>query len=143
MRAKHLLAVFRETAIRAWDERRVVWAFDLLMGVLLERDSRSALHSTQTTKKMSPTMIAAQSPALLPRIARSHSTQVDRPLRQLRKALDACGYPELSAVECSVEEENVVLSGRVSSFYLKQLAQATVLRTVRGSRVRNLLRVDS
>jgi len=87
-------------------------------------------------------MIATRSPSLLPRIAPLHPTQDDRPLRQLRTALQDCGYPELCSVECCVEEGNVVITGRVSSFYLKQLAQETVLRTVRGSRVRNRLLVD-
>ena len=45
--------------------------------------------------------------------------------------LARCGYPALKAVDCKWRNGVLVLSGRVPSYYLKQLAQEKV-RGVRG-----------
>ena len=45
-----------------------------------------------------------------------------------RTALQSTGYRDLAKLGCHVNEGVVVLSGRVSSYYLKQLAQEAVLR---------------
>lgn len=80
--------------------------------------------------------------ALLPRIVTSRPTGDDSLLRQLRSALRDSGYAALDRVDCRVDEGDVVLSGRLSSYYLKQLAQETALRTMRLGRVRNHIHVD-
>jgi osmotically-inducible protein OsmY len=46
----------------------------------------------------------------------------------IQAALAASGYPAIGALKCEVVEGTIVLSGTVSSFYLKQLAQSVVLR---------------
>jgi osmotically-inducible protein OsmY len=43
------------------------------------------------------------------------------------RALRATGYPPLRATDVAVREGLVILRGRVPSYYLKQIAQATVL----------------
>ncbi|MGE3776264.1 MAG: hypothetical protein AB7F89_03700, partial [Pirellulaceae bacterium] len=43
-------------------------------------------------------------------------------------ALKATGYPDLAKLGCEVKRGVLVLSGFVSSYYLKQLAQEAVLR---------------
>ena len=45
-----------------------------------------------------------------------------------RTALQSTGYRDLAKLGCHVNEGVIVLSGRVSSYYLKQLAQEAVLR---------------
>jgi hypothetical protein len=45
-----------------------------------------------------------------------------------RTALQSTGYRDLAKLGCHVDEGVLVLSGRVSSYYLKQLAQESVLR---------------
>jgi len=80
--------------------------------------------------------------ALLPRVVSSRSLGDDRLLGQLRSALRESGYAALERVGCRVHEGDVVLSGRLSSYYLKQVAQETVLRTVRVGRVHNQIHVD-
>jgi hypothetical protein len=45
-----------------------------------------------------------------------------------RKALQASGYRAVAQLGCDVRDGVVVLSGYVSSYYLKQVAQESVLR---------------
>ena len=80
--------------------------------------------------------------ALLPRLVSSRTTGDDRLLRQLRSALRDTGYAALERIGCQMQEGDVVLSGRLSSYYLKQMAQETALRTVTVGRVHNQIRVD-
>ena len=47
-----------------------------------------------------------------------------------RRALDTCGYRVLSRLECYLADGAVILSGVVSSFYYKQVAQAAVRRAL-------------
>jgi hypothetical protein len=57
------------------------------------------------------------------------------------RALRSSGYGPLRDLDCRIREGEVVLSGVVSSFFLKQMAQAIVLRLERVERVRNLIEV--
>jgi osmotically-inducible protein OsmY len=54
-------------------------------------------------------------------------------VERVRLALCATGYGPLRAVEVTVDGRRVLLRGRVPSYYLKQMAQATAL-TVLGTR---------
>jgi hypothetical protein len=47
----------------------------------------------------------------------------DLVLRELRQLLSASPYFALRLVHCSCDDKSIVLSGRVPSYYLKQLAQ--------------------
>jgi hypothetical protein len=47
-----------------------------------------------------------------------------------RQALDNSGYRVLSRLECTLVDGAVVLSGVVSCFYHKQIAQAAVWRAI-------------
>jgi len=60
--------------------------------------------------------------------------QVDRALRE-------SGYPELRQVRVIVEDGSVHLSGAVSRYYLKQVAQSAVHTVVTGERLTNSLTV--
>lgn len=42
-------------------------------------------------------------------------------------ALRSGSYPALRSVTCHISEQRIVLSGRVPSFYLKQVAQCLLL----------------
>lgn len=48
-------------------------------------------------------------------------------------ALEQTGYGDLRRIEVRIEDSRVCLSGRVSSFFLKQIAQCSV-RSVPGVR---------
>jgi osmotically-inducible protein OsmY len=50
---------------------------------------------------------------------------------RIDRALRANGYPALRTIEVSAQDGRVVLKGRVPSYYMKQVAQATAL-TVAG-----------
>jgi hypothetical protein len=56
-------------------------------------------------------------------------------------ALAASPQPELRRLQVVESEESVVISGEVSCFYLKQLAQETVRPTADGRRVVNRVAV--
>jgi len=74
--------------------------------------------------------------------ARTAETERDEGLRALvLAALRSIGYPPLRELECDVREGVVVLSGVVPTFYLKQMAQAIVLRVGRVAEIRNLVLV--
>lgn len=61
----------------------------------------------------------------------SDSTQLQDTDAQLRdsvqQALQQSGYAELGNLEIDVDDGRVTLSGRVSSYYLKQVAQSRSL----------------
>ena len=57
------------------------------------------------------------------------------------EVLRSSSYRPLRELVCQVRDGVVILSGVVSSFFLKQMAQAVVLRLERVERVRNLIEV--
>jgi len=56
-------------------------------------------------------------------------------------ALAASKYVPLRRLQCQVHQGVVEITGSVSSFYLKQLAQAAVLQVDAAGDVRNLVEV--
>ncbi|QDV44269.1 BON domain protein [Stieleria neptunia] len=59
-----------------------------------------------------------------------------------REILANSGSGELRQIEVNVRDGQVVLSGRVSSFYQKQLAQESLLPVAIGMQICNQLEVD-
>jgi hypothetical protein len=57
------------------------------------------------------------------------------------RLLRCSGYRELRDVDCEYRDGGVVLRGQVSTYYLKQLAQAVLLSSPAVVRVNNLLDV--
>jgi osmotically-inducible protein OsmY len=60
---------------------------------------------------------------------------------RVERALRARGYWGLHSVRVSVNTRVVLLEGQVSSYYLKQLAQATALAVPGAHQIRNDLEV--
>lgn len=60
-------------------------------------------------------------------------------LTQAKNRLSTHPYAELRRLECTVEGNDVVLSGVVSSFFHKQLAQEAV--RINGNGVKNTVKV--
>ena len=58
-----------------------------------------------------------------------------------KTALASSPQPELRRLLVSVSDAEVIISGRVSCFYLKQLAQETVKPSADGKRVVNQVEV--
>ena len=92
----------------------------------------------------------SQAPAELPSgphriVARPGLEQgkvADKPcLVEARRRLASSPYAALHALTCSFHEGVLVLHGRVGSYYLKQLAQATVIRIVGVEEISNRLEV--
>ncbi len=48
---------------------------------------------------------------------------------RVRICIHSKGYPQLHAVDCESEGDSVLLSGKIESFYMKQLAQEVATRT--------------
>lgn len=54
---------------------------------------------------------------------------VDAAIRHAaQRALQSTGYRDVAKLVCHVKDGVIVLSGRVSSYYLKQVAQEAVLK---------------
>lgn len=67
---------------------------------------------------------------------------VDRSIRDnVHRALRESGYAPLREIQCDVFDGVVELTGNVPSFYIKQLAQTTVLRLEQIRGINNRLRV--
>jgi osmotically-inducible protein OsmY len=60
---------------------------------------------------------------------------------RVEHALRATGYGPLRGMEVTVHERLVILRGRVPSYHLKQVAQATALAVPGAQQVRNDLEV--
>ncbi len=56
---------------------------------------------------------------------------------ELTQRLGDCGHPELRRISVSVDGQRVVLSGRVPTFFLKQMAQETARQVCPDRRVYN------
>lgn len=61
--------------------------------------------------------------------------------QQAAAVLQESGYSALRSIDCSCEEGILVLSGKVPSFYLKQVAQTLVSKLAEGGQVLNRLDV--
>jgi hypothetical protein len=61
---------------------------------------------------------------------------------RIKRALHTTGYGPLRCIEVAVQERLVILSGRVPSYYLKQIAQAVALAVPGTHQVRNDLDVS-
>jgi osmotically-inducible protein OsmY len=61
---------------------------------------------------------------------------------RVERALRATGYGALRGIKVTVHARYIILGGRVPSYYLKQVAQATALAVPGARHVRNDLDVD-
>ncbi|QDT32364.1 BON domain-containing protein [Thalassoglobus polymorphus] len=58
----------------------------------------------------------------------SHETSTSKDLvRRVCRAITELGYPEHSSVKCESDGSTVTLNGKLSSFYLLQIAQAIAM----------------
>ena len=71
----------------------------------------------------------------------TQSLEDHRLAERVERALRATGYGALRTVRVSVNARVVILGGRVSSYYLKQVAQATALAVPGAHQIRNGLDV--
>jgi hypothetical protein len=63
---------------------------------------------------------------------------------EARAALRDCPYESVRSLDCCVSHDALVLSGQVTSFYLKQIAQTIVARRLNGAaRIENRVEVQS
>jgi UDP-galactopyranose mutase len=62
--------------------------------------------------------------------------------RSAADALRDCSLPFLRHLQVTETEEEVVLSGRVGTYYYKQLAQEAVMSALNERRLRNLVVVE-
>ena len=60
----------------------------------------------------------------------------------LRNSLGKLGYTQLTRIDCSAEGDEVVLSGELDSFYLKQVAQSVAIKVPGVRNVKNLIHVN-
>lgn len=80
----------------------------------------------------------------LPAVSRTIASREDLLVERVSEALDRCGYGQLRRVRVTVRPTGrVQLEGRVSSFYLKQVAQTAALSVPGVMRVNNDLQVSA
>jgi len=63
------------------------------------------------------------------------------PLEQLRATFLQLGYPQLQALQCSVEDGMLKMTGELDSFYLKQVAQSVAIKILGPNFVQNQIEV--
>ena len=51
---------------------------------------------------------------------------------RIRHSFSKLGYAQLNAIECTARGDELLLSGELDSFYLKQVAQGVLLRRLPG-----------
>lgn len=61
--------------------------------------------------------------------------------QRLQESFEQLGYPQLQAIEYSVEGGILRMTGELDSFYLKQVAQSVAIKLVGPQCVRNLIEV--
>ncbi len=59
-----------------------------------------------------------------------------------KERLCACGYCEMRRVSCEYRKGALILCGRVSSYYMKQIAQSAVLGVHGVDAIDNQVQVD-
>jgi len=62
--------------------------------------------------------------------------------RSAAEALRDCSLPFLRHLDVAETDDEVVISGRVSSYYYKQLAQEAVMAALGDRRLKNNVMVD-
>ncbi len=67
----------------------------------------------------------------------------DAVLREAKRRLGSLGYVELRRIECEYQDGLLILSGRVSSHYLKQLAQESLRSQPNVEMLMNKTEVES
>jgi osmotically-inducible protein OsmY len=60
---------------------------------------------------------------------------------RVRLSFEQLGYPQLNAVTCSAEGDQMLLSGELNSYYLKQVAQSVAVKIPGVREVRNEIEV--
>ena len=60
---------------------------------------------------------------------------------QIRRTLSCLGYAQLNAVQCVLDGDEVLLTGKLDSFYLKQVAQSVAIKIPGVRNVRNEIQV--
>jgi hypothetical protein len=63
-------------------------------------------------------------------------------LGQARRLLADSPFQEIRGLRVEIEDESVLLRGKVPSFYMKQVAQETLRNATRGIQLVNEVRVD-
>jgi osmotically-inducible protein OsmY len=70
--------------------------------------------------------------------SKRHELQV---VAAVRRALRSTGYPHLRRLQVSMIDDEIVLRGKVPTFFMFQMAQATVMSVAFDKKLRNELQV--
>jgi hypothetical protein len=104
--------------------------------------ARNSLHLNNVSPRgflKDSTMIATSQNARQPGFATDRQRKMHAAAMEV---LSNSQYGALRQLTCRVDGDEVEISGTVSSFYLKQLAQAAMLRLRPAGGVRNLIEVS-
>ena len=62
-------------------------------------------------------------------------------VERIKSKLAELGYSQLNTIGCSAEGDEVLLTGELDSFYLKQVAQSVVIKVPGVKNIRNEIHV--
>jgi len=75
-------------------------------------------------------------------MSQDRGADFDRFSKPFYQALSSVGYQQLTGIECSVVDDIIVLTGKLDSFYLKQVAQSVAIKIPGVRSVKNEIEVD-
>ena len=61
---------------------------------------------------------------------------------RIRNSFSKLGYAQLNAVKCTAQGDQLLLTGELDSFYLKQVAQSVAIKIPGVRNVQNEIRVN-
>jgi osmotically-inducible protein OsmY len=61
---------------------------------------------------------------------------------RIRQTFERLGYSQLSAIKCTTQGDEVLLTGELDSFYLKQVAQSVAMKVSGVRNVQNEIKVQ-
>ena len=61
---------------------------------------------------------------------------------QIKSCFNQLGYAQLNAVKCKVDGDQILLTGELDSFYLKQVAQSVAIKIPGIRNVQNDIQVN-
>ncbi len=72
----------------------------------------------------------------------TNNAPVPSKVELLRISFDQLGYQQLNNVKCEVDGNDLILSGQLKSFYLKQIAQSVAIKIPGVESVQNRIEVE-
>jgi osmotically-inducible protein OsmY len=74
--------------------------------------------------------------------AEPHNDPIISLENQVLRTFEQLGYPQLQGIACESDGDRIRLSGKLDSFYLKQVAQSVAVKVIGVTSVDNQITVE-